>query len=297
MLTDEEYARLPLQSPAPSGGIVEVFRRSYLLKLIVKRQLASQYSASFLGFAWSYLQPAVRFVVYYFAIGVVLQLHDDVPYFAIHLFAGMVAVHYFTSTFGVGTRSIWQNRQLVQKMAVPREVFPVAAVAVAAFHTVPQLVILTLASGLIGWDLDPVGLLAGLLGLTMLTAFGIGTALLFSAANVYFRDFQNIVATITQFMHFMVPMIYPYTKVSESSIGGTWLEELYLANPVAIATLLLQRCFWAGVALGEPNFDLATAFPDHLLTRGAIMLVVALAFLAFSQWVFSRLESKFPERL
>lgn len=54
----------PLASPAPRGGILEVFRRRYLLKLVVKRQLAQQYSASFLGFMWSYVQPLIRFLVY-----------------------------------------------------------------------------------------------------------------------------------------------------------------------------------------------------------------------------------------
>ncbi len=70
----------PLASPAPRGGILEVFRRRYLLKLVVKRQLAQQYSASFLGFMWSYVQPLIRFLVYYFAVGMVLKAHVDTPY-------------------------------------------------------------------------------------------------------------------------------------------------------------------------------------------------------------------------
>ena len=43
-----------------------------------------------LGLLWSYVQPLVRFCMYFFVIGLVLGLHKDVPNFAIHMFAGLV---------------------------------------------------------------------------------------------------------------------------------------------------------------------------------------------------------------
>ena len=48
-------------------------------------------------------------------------------------------VHYFGETWSGGTRSIWQNKALVKKMRMPREIFPVASMLVAAYHTLPQL--------------------------------------------------------------------------------------------------------------------------------------------------------------
>ena len=38
-------------------------------------------------------------------------------------------------------------------------------------------------------------------------------------------------------------------------------------------------------------------FPDHLFERGLIMLGVAMLFLVFAQWVFTRLDDKIPDRL
>ncbi|MDP3967384.1 MAG: ABC transporter permease [Nocardioides sp.] len=282
-----------LASPAPKGGLAEVFRRRYLLKLVVKRQLAQQYSASVLGFIWSYIQPLIRFLVYYFAVAMVLKAHVDTPHFAIHLFCGLIMVHFFNQTIGAGTRSIWSNRRLVKKMALPREVFPVASVMVAAFHTLPQVIILAIATGIIGFAVDLTGILAGVLALTLITVFGAACALFFSAANVFFRDFQNLIGTITGFMHFMVPMIYSYDRIADSAIGGTVWEEVYLANPVATGVLLLQRCFWSGV-VDDPS---ATLYPDHLMLRGVIMLAVSLVLLVLAQLTFRRLETKFPERL
>src|SRR5688500_17666177 len=134
-----------LVAPAPRGGLLEVFQQPYLLRLIVSRQLAQMYAASLLGLLWSYIQPALRFAVYYVVIGFVLKLHEETPYFAIHLFTGIVVVHYFGETWSGGTRSIWQNKALVKKMRMPREIFPVASMLVAAYHTLPQVLLLVVA--------------------------------------------------------------------------------------------------------------------------------------------------------
>jgi ABC-2 type transport system permease protein len=284
----------PLAPPASTGGLLDVVRKRYVLKLLVKRELSARYQGSFLGLLWSYVQPLVRFCMYYFVIGMVLGLDRGIEYFGIHLFAGMVAVHYFTETFTAGTRSIVRNSAIVKKMAMPREMFPVASMLVSAYHTIPQMVILAAAAMLVGWHPDGTGFLAGLLGLSIIAVLGTGLALLFSAANVFFRDFSNVVQTLTAFIHFGVPMLYPFTKVADRF--GENFVGLYLANPIAEAVLLMQRCFWTTVT-SDPAASARVNMPDHLFTRGLIQLGACLVFLAFAQVVFTRLENKFPERL
>lgn len=284
-----------LRPPAPRGGLREVFAQPYLLRLIVRRQLAQMYSASLLGLLWSYVQPALRFSVYYFAIGLVLGLHKEVPNFALHLFAGMVAVHYFGETWNGGTRSIWANRALVKKMRMPREVFPVAAMLTAAYHTLPQVLVLVTACLVLGWSVTPLAVGAGVLGFAILVTFSMALGLLFSAINVFARDFQNIVATIMGFMHFLVPMIYPFERIWAAYDSHRWLYELYLANPVAQAVLLLQRLFWYPT-VDDPGV-LEQPFPPDLFLRGFITLGVSLVLLWAAQRIFSRSENAFPERL
>jgi ABC-2 type transport system permease protein len=284
-----------LAPPGATGGLVEVFRRRYLLRLLVSKELKARYQGSVLGLFWSYVKPAVRFSVYFVVMGIVLELGRRAENFAIHLFAGMVLVHYFTETFSSGTRSIVKNRTLVQKMALPREMFPVASMLVSAYHTFPQILILLAGSLLTGWTPDWVGIGAGLLGIAIIAVFGMALALLFSAANVFFRDFQNIVETFAIFVTWSAPMIYPYVLVKEA-FGGTLVENLYLANPIAESVLLLQRCFWLAT-VSDPAETLRANFPDDLYLRGGVMLVACLAFLGFAQWAFTRLEGKFAERL
>jgi ABC-2 type transport system permease protein len=290
----ERHVDAELVNPAPHGGFREVFHERYLLKLIVSRQLAQMYAASLLGLLWSYIQPALRFTVYFFVFGVVLKTHGGTPNFALHLFTGMVFVHYFTETWSGGTRSIWSNRALVMKMRVPREIFPVATMMVAAYHTGPQVLILAIACAALGWHFSLVGLLAGALGLVILVSFAMALALFFSALNVFFKDFQNIVSTMTQFLHFLVPMMYAYSYIAKMGESHRWAYELYFANPLAEVVLLMQRLFWAPTL--EPS-QYANEFPPDLWERGVIMAVVCVLLLLLAQKFFSRLEGKFPERL
>jgi ABC-2 type transport system permease protein len=120
---------------------------------------------------------------------------------------------------------------------------------------------------------------------------------------VFLRDTGNIVAVVNNFIRFGVPMMYPYSIVAERFRGHT---DLYLANPIADAVLLVQRCFWvpttsdpAAVATpvtAQGATDVA-AMPDHIFERGLIALAVAFVLLVIAQRIFARYENKMPERL
>ncbi len=284
----------PLVPPGDSGGLHNVFRQRYLLKLLVRKEVRARYQGSVLGFLWSYIQPLVRFLAYFLVIGYVFDLSRGVENFAIHIFTGLVMVHYFTETFSSGTRSIVKNKGLVQKMSLPREMFPVASMLVSAFHTFPQLVILLVGVLLTGWTPEPLDFLAGLLGFAIIAVFGMALALIFSAANVFLRDFQNIVTTFSIFVTWSAPMIYPYDRIV-NTFGGTWAEQVYLANPIANGVMLFQQLFW--VPTVGPDAEFPAVMPDYLFTRGLIVLAACLLLLGLAQWIFTRLEGKFAERL
>jgi ABC-2 type transport system permease protein len=284
----------PLVAPGDQGGLHNVFRQRYLLRLLVRKELRARYQGSVLGLFWSYVQPAVRFAAYYFVIGYVFGLTREMTNFAIHIFAGMVMVHYFTETFTSGTRSIVRNRGILQKLPLPREMFPVSSMLVSAYHTFPQVVILLVGVLIAGWDPSWYDLAAGVLGFAIIAVFGMALALIFSAANVFFRDFQNIVATFTIFVMWSAPMIYPYSRIADL-FQGSWVEQLYLANPIANGVICFQQLFW--VPTVGPDAPYPAVMPDDLMARGLVVLAVCVGLLAVAQVVFTRLEGKFAERL
>ena len=289
----EHRVDAPLAPPSAATGLLEVFRRRYLLRLLIRREISARYQGSFLGLMWSYINPLTQFVIYYFVMGVLFQLHKNVELFAIHMFCGIIIVHFFNETFNAGTRSIVRNKALVQKMALPREMFPVASMLVSGYHVGPQLVIMVIACVVLGWTPTAMGVVALLLALAIIATVGTAMALLFSAANVYFRDVSNVGQILTNFVRFGVPMIYPYTMVQDR-FGSA--AEFYLYNPVADAVLLFQRAFWVGTT-DDPQQTAAEHLPGDLWTYSILGLVIGVLLLGIAQLVFSRLENKIPERL
>ena len=284
----------PLVPPGDNGGLHNVFRQRYLLKLLVRKELKARYQGSVLGMLWSYIQPMVRFLAYFLVIGYVFNMTRGMTNFPIHIFTGIVMVHYFTETFSSGTRSIVKNKALVNKMSLPREMFPVAAMLVSAYNTLPQMAILLVSVLFFDWSPTPLDFAAGVLGFSIIAVFGMALALVFSAARVFFKDFQNIVATFTIFVTWSVPMIYPYDRIP-NLFHGSWAEQVYLANPIANGVILFQQLFW--VPTVGPDAEYPAVMPDYLFTRGLIVLAVCLLLLALAQWIFTRLEGKFAERL
>ncbi|PKH43842.1 ABC transporter [Nocardioides alpinus] len=276
---------------------------------MVRREIKARYAGTAFGLAWSYINPFTRFLTFYFVFGVLLGRGMGLQNFAIHLFAGMVLVTYFTESVTAGTRSLLSNKGVIGKMAMPRELFPVASMLVSLWHAVPQLIILVIACVLTGWwgdgplwVPDVVGMGAALLGFLLIMVYGTAAGLMFSCINVIFRDFQRIVQTFINIVPFTVPMMYPYHLIADGDRIPIKYHDLYVANPVAEAVMLIQRGFWYPTCDGPCAVDPVTGatlpnFVDDLYSRGFIMLGIGLVLLAMGQFVFSRLEKTIPERL
>ncbi len=283
----------PLSPPAPRAGLLGVFGRRYLLRLLVRREVSARYQGSLLGMMWSYINPLSQFFIYYFVMGVLFGQADRIENFAVHIFSGLIIVSFFNETFNAGTRSIVRNKSLVQKMAVPREMFPVASMLVSFYHVVPELVILLVVSLILGWVPTLSGLAALVLSLMIIGTLGTALALFFSAANVFFRDVGNIVSILTNFVRFGVPMMYPFSLVHEK-FGD--LAAYYLFNPIANAVLLLDRAFWLQTT-SNPAAAVHREMPHHQFAWGLYSVALSLVVLLIGQLVFARLENKIPERL
>jgi ABC-2 type transport system permease protein len=285
----------PLREPGAVGGLMDVFRRRYLLKLLVRKELRVRYQGSAVGLVWSYVKPAVRFAMYYWVIGLLISHKlEDRP---LHIFSGMIMVSFFTDAMTSGARSVVKNKSLVRKINLPREMFPVASLAVSGYHMIPMYVILFTGCLLSGWHPDPLAFVAAVLALLIVWVWGLAVALLLGAWNVYFRDVQNVVDVIQTVITWTVPMIYPFYYVKDKlAHAHPLIYNLYLANPLATPVLLNNRAFWTPAST-NPAVAAQQNLPDHLFLRGFVMLAVGLVVLWIGQQVFSRLEGQFAEKL
>jgi ABC-2 type transport system permease protein len=279
-----------LVEPGRGLGLIDVLRRRFLLRLLVRKELRIRYRGSVLGLLWSYVKPAVQFTVYYFALGVFLKLNDALENFAVYLFAGIVLITFFNEAFSNAARSVVVNAPLVKKIFLPRELFPVASMVVAVVHLLPQMLVLLVGALVTGWTPSLAAVAAALAGFAVVGLFGLGLGLVFAAANVYYRDFENLVELGLVVATWASPILYPWTAVRDA-VGDGWVLQLYLANPLTIAVSLFQRAFW------YPTTDGTAELVPDLWLRAGLGLLVGLLVVVAGQVTFRRLEGRFAQEL
>ncbi|MDC7803340.1 ABC transporter permease [Sphingomonas sp. BLCC-B65] len=259
-----------------------------MLGLLVRRDLKSRYKDSTLGFFWSLARPLLQLAIYFIVVGQFLQAARGIPDFAVYIFAGLTAIGLFTEITVGATGSILGNSGLVKKVYVPREVFPLASVGSALFNFGIQLVVLIVATFVIGKPPVHLQLLYFFPALALIVVFGTALGLLFSALNVYLRDVQYLVELGTMLLFWASPVVYSWQMVS-SSIHSPLLLDVYTSNPLTLAVIGFQHAFWVA-GDGVPQ-------PDGLLLRMAVALVVGLALLFVSHRVFLRLQGNFAQEM
>lgn len=283
----------PLESPSQAGGLGEVFRRRFLLKLLVRKELRVRYQSSIVGLAWSYVQPLVRFAMYYWILGLIIS--GRTPDRALHIFSGLLIVSFFSDCMTSGTKSVLKNKSLVRKINLPREMFPVASVCVSLFHLFPMYVILLFGALITGWHPDGLAFAAMAMAFVIILLYGLATALLLSAIYVFLRDTINVVEVINTVLRWTVPMIYPFSLIGPKLAPHPWLYESYASSPLVSAVTLNDRAFWIPTF---PNVKVAAAqeMPTYLIERGLGVIVVGVVYVFVAQYVFKRLEGRFAEQ-
>ncbi|WP_394551184.1 ABC transporter permease [Agromyces sp. MMS24-JH15] len=293
-IVDEPLRRVGRDGSFARGtwaSLAEVLRHRELLGRLISREIRAKYKNSSLGVVWSLMRPLAQLLIYYVAIGKFMRAAEFTPDFAIFVFTGLTAWSLYSEILSAGTSSIVSNGGLVKKVYVPREVFPLAAVGGSLFNFAVQFGILLVATLVFGVaPLHPQ--LAYLpLSIALILAFATAIALILSALNVYLRDIQHLVEILLLILFWASPIVYPLSFVHQA-IGGTFLEELYLANPVTLAVLGMQQAMW----ISGTN-DPSQYWPPDLGLRMFIALLAGIVLLWIGQRVFSRLQGNFAQEL
>jgi ABC-2 type transport system permease protein len=274
------------------GQVAEIVRSRHALGLLVRRDLKARYKDSTLGFLWTLARPLTQLAIYVIVIGYFLNAAHGIPGFAIYVYTGIAAFTLFSDIVSGGTGSIIANAGLVKKVSVPRELYPLASVGGAIFNYAIQLVILlaaTLALGVfpLGWDL-----LYAIPGILIILLYGTALAILLSAVTVYLRDISYLMDVLLMVLMWMSPVLYSWSMVRDALTslpgGSVWIE-IYTNNPLTLAVLSLQKALW------KDGVD--AVYPDYLLLRLGIAIVIGFIALVVGHWVFRRIQGNFAQEL
>ncbi|MDR3152099.1 MAG: ABC transporter permease [Bifidobacteriaceae bacterium] len=289
----EEEAKFQFYEPGRSKGLIDLFKHTYLLALLRKKEVKVRYRGSFLGLVWTYIKPLTTFFIYYYFVGRIMGADKEQEHYAIYLFSGLITVQFFNETFRNCTKSIRDNAPLVRKIYLPRELFPIASWRVAITHFYPQLFILLVASISQGWSPGFLNILAIFLGFVLVSGLAIGAGMIFAAMNVFYRDAENFVELITMITTWFSPVLYKWGMIEQHM--PAWLFKIYMLNPLTIAVELFHYAFW-----WPTNIDFASLglyMPSHFFRNILISLFIVALVMIVGQITFRKYEGRFAQEL
>jgi len=247
-----------------------VTRYRFLLEQLVSRDFKTKYKRSVLGMAWSFLNPLLTMCVQYVVFSTLFR--SDTPNYPVYLLSGIVLFSFFTEAVSMGMSSITGNASLINKVYVPKYIYPVSKVLSSLVNLGLSLIPLLLVMLFTGTPFR-ISLLLLVYDLLCLLMFVTGMVLLLSTSMVFFRDTQFLWGVVSMIWMYMTPIFYP-----ESIIPVRFLT-LYHMNPMYQYITFARICIIDGASPAPMAYL-------WCLASAAVVLVLGIT-------VFRRNQDKF----
>ncbi|WP_166178192.1 ABC transporter permease [Rubrobacter tropicus] len=260
-------------------GLATFWRKRWLLRYFIQRQVTRSYKRSYLGISWILLSPLVWVffltLIFSDAVGIRVRIVDDHPNlnFGLYLYCGLLPFLAFSEAMNKGMNSIRSSSGLVQKVIFPLELLPFTnamASMVDKFFGAGALVIAVVLSGMsLHWTAL---LLPAVIALQVL--FILGLTYFMSVFGTYLPDLGEIMRPVIRGMFFLTPIIWTPDRLPESI---RWVVDY---NPLAY----LVNAYREILLFGNPPGGLATLY----FTLFSVALFVAgFAFFNRVKWGFA----------
>lgn len=273
----------------------EILGARELLANLTMKEVRGKYKRTVLGQLWSLANPLALMLIYTFVFSFVFKIQPDrgdpsgLNVFALWMLCGLLPWMFLTNVISQGAGSLVENANLIQKVSFSRTVLPLAAVGSLGYNWLFEMGVLIVALTVAGAFVIPwIPLL--LLVMILLALFGAGLALMFSIANVHFRDTQYFISIALQMWMYMTPIIYPASLVETESaklggIAGTdiTVANIYHLNPMEHFVNLFRALLYDN------------RVPD--LSDWIWAVAMAVASITLGLWVFRRNERGLAEAL
>ena len=248
-----------------------------------------RFFGSVLGYFWQLGRPLLMFGVYYVVFTQVVDLGDDVKYYAPLLLAGIMLYQFFAEVTGGAVGAVLGRENLVRKIHFPRIVIPLAVVLQASFNLAVNAIAVGVFMALsrVPVRFDWAGAIPALL---LLLVFVTGLAMLLSALFVRYRDVQPIWDVVVQAMFYATPILYPIETVVERGGFGETAAKLIMCNPLAVVVQQIRHAV----------FDPSAPSPSEAIGGTELLLIpigITLGAFALGLYVFNRIAPQVAEEL
>ena len=261
-------------------NLVRLLRHRSLIQSLVARELKARYRGSVLGFFWSFINPLLLLLVYWFVFSVVLPgiRPIDIEPYALFMFCGLLPWTWFSSSVLEASNVLIAGGNLIKKVLFPAEVLPVVTVLANMVHFLLGLPIIAAALVYFAVPVRPLELLWLPVVVLVQLFFTLGLALIVASLTVHFRDLKDILGNLMTFWFFATPIIYPMSLAPPS---GKVLLDL---NPFTHLVISYQEILFYDGPFGHWKW---------LLALGGMSIVLFL----LGYFLFDRLRDSFAEEV
>ncbi len=266
----------------------EVISRRRLIRYLVGADMKKRGSDTVLGNLWWVLDPILQMGVYLILV-MVIRGGRATPDFPLFIFAALLPWKWYAAVINDATNAVVRKDRLIRQIAFPKIVLPVSAATAGVVGFLWGLLPLL---GLLLFYPDrwsPLILLFPVIAVVQYV-FSIASAIIVSAANVFFRDLGNVVGHVLRLWWFLSPGLY-----SVAQLEGTGLlrQQPLLQAFVTLNPFVVLFESYRAVAYGRP--DGPPFVPDVLPLLA--LLAASLILLVLGTIFFKRLEPNFAKVL
>jgi ABC-type polysaccharide/polyol phosphate export permease len=264
-----------------------------LVMSLAKRDLKARYKDSVLGFFWSLFRPAFLTLVLWAVFSQILRLpppSEAVPYW-LHMLVSVLTWSFFVGSMIEATHSVVANANLIKKVPLDAEVFPVAAIIANGVHLLLAMalavIIAICVTGRLSWQIFALPVAIGVLAL-----FVLACSLVTAALQVYFRDVGSLLELLTMAWFYVTPILYPVWMVRER-LGHAGLDgwfPLYMLNPAAPPVVAARYALLYSGAKGE-------LAPAEIWLYLGLSAAIAIILLVPAACLFRRMSVHFADEL
>ncbi|MDO4978937.1 MAG: ABC transporter permease [Candidatus Saccharibacteria bacterium] len=204
-------------------------RDGILLLELVKTDFKLRYQGSVLGYMWAIIRPLLMFGILYLVFSVFLRFGSDIPHYPVYLLVGTVLWNFFTECTNQGIQSLIQRGDLLRKLSFPKWIVVVSATSTALINLSINLIVVVIFALISGCSVSLLWLLVLPL-VAELYFLALGIAFLLGSINVRYRDISSIWEVLTQALFYAVPIIYPLSMVTSTSMVAA---KVLMVNPIA----------------------------------------------------------------
>ena len=187
-------------------SILNIYQYKFLIQQLVSRDFKSKYKRSLLGVFWSFLNPLLTMVVQFLVFSTFFRA--DTQNYPVYLLSGVICYNFFKETTDMCLSSITGNANLINKVYIPKYIFPMSKTFSSSINLGMSLIPLLVMSLLMGIRLTKSVFLIFFF-LLCLIVFALGVGMFLSALMVFFRDIQFLWGVIAQIWMYATPIFYP----------------------------------------------------------------------------------------